>query len=506
MSVWLPTLPIDLVRRRDRRRGGRRGGGPDGSPILLVGQDRQRQVVLACCESAREAGVTPGLPVAEAGGLLPSGARVEAYTPESDAEALRAIAVWSRRFSPVVAPDPPDGVLLDATGCGPVHGGEEQLVGAVVEGFARHGLTARAAIAPTFGCAWALARFGDAEAAVVPEGGARNAIAPLPTRALRIDADVDAALAEVGIERVEHLLNLPRSTLPPRFGPDVLLRLDLALGHAIETIEPVRPSAPPEAERVFDGPTTRWDALELTVRGLLAEVCDALRARESGARRIEVELDRSDLDPTGFALSMSQPCRDARHLWSLARPQLERAHLGFGVEGVRARASRLGRLPHEQRERWREGAAVADAATERAVAELTDTLTNRLGPGGALVFEPRESHVPERAGRLRPVGIGGPAAQIDACPRHDRPTLLIDPPEPVRVMALTPDGPVMSVNWRGEDRRIVACIGPERIGPEWWAGDRSGRDYFKAQDERGQWLWVRRDTADGRWSVHGVWA
>ncbi len=454
-----------------------------------------------------DAGVAPGMPVAEAGGLLRRRTRLEACDPEGDAEALRAITLWARRFSPVVAPDPPDGVLLDVTGCGPVHGGEDALVRTTREAFGKIGFGARLAIAPTFGAARAVARFSGAQTTIVPDRGVRDAIAPLPVRALRIEPGTEAALAEVGIERIEHLLNLPRATLPARFGPGLLLQLDRALGGAIETIEPVRPPAPPEAERVFDGPTARWDALELTVRSLFEEVCAALHARESGARRVEIGLDRSDLEPTGFVLSMSRPSRDARHLWSLARPRLERAHLGFGVEAVRVRASRLARLPHEQRERWREGAAVADALVERAVSELTDTLVNRLGAPGAMVFEARESHLPERAGRLRPISIGAPAGSPGSAPTHgDRPTLLIEPPEAIDVMALTPDGPVMRVRWRGEDRRIVACLGPERLGPEWWVGDRSGRDYFKAQDEAGRWLWIRRDTADGRWSVHGVWA
>ena len=52
---------------------------------------------------------------------------------------------------------------------------------------------------------------------------------------------------------------------------------------------------------------------------------------------------------------------------------------------------------------------------------------------------------------------------------------------------------------------------PERIEHEWWSGplddprERSGRDYFKIQDDRGAWLWVYRRRKDNRWFCHGEW-
>ncbi len=107
----------------------------------------------------------------------------------------------------------------------------------------------------------------------------------------------------------------------------------------------------------------------------------------------------------------------------------------------------------------------------------------------------------------------------------DRPPVLLDRPEPVTVMALTPDGPPVRLRWRGMEQRITASAGPERIACEWWhlapgeyiGGQRhvgtkarrhevGDRDYFKVQDERGCWLWVYRVVETGQWFVHGLWA
>ena len=94
--------------------------------------------------------------------------------------------------------------------------------------------------------------------------------------------------------------------------------------------------------------------------------------------------------------------------------------------------------------------------------------------------------------------------------------MLLHRPEPITVMALTPDGPPARLRWRGMEQRITTSAGPERIAHEWWhegapseqarRHEMGNRDYFKVQDERGCWLWVYRVVETGRWFVHGLWA
>ncbi|MBK7404803.1 MAG: DNA polymerase Y family protein [Phycisphaerales bacterium] len=496
----------------------------DKRPILLVEQEGQKRIVAACCERAHKAGVRRGMPAGQARAAFPGDAvRLEPATPERDLAVLRALAVWAHQFSPIVALDEPDGLMLDVTGCERVFKGEARLLALVRERFAARGFTVRAAIAPSFGCAWAVARFGREPDAIVPEGGEREALRSLPVRALRIEAEAEYALGEVGITRVGELFDLPRSVLPVRFGPGLLFRLDQALGRAIETVEPVRPIAPPRVERCFAGPSTDLGAIGWCIRELLAELSAELLTRESGARRIDLTLDRSDLEPAQLAISMSRPNRDARHLWSLFEPRLARTHLGFGVERIEMVASRTARIRHEQGthagagEHWGSAADTPEAAL--AIAELADTLTNRFGRDRVVQAELAPSHLPERAERWRPAEVDRKpaaiekaieralqeAAELAPAPPPDRPTLLLPRPEPAEVVAITPDGPVARLCWRGVDHPVVACIGPERISPEWWRFLHPTRDYFRIQDAQGRWLWVFREMETGRWFVQGVW-
>jgi protein ImuB len=47
--------------------------------------------------------------------------------PELNAEALDRLAVWALRYSPLVAVDPPDGLVLNEAGAVRLHGGEEAM-------------------------------------------------------------------------------------------------------------------------------------------------------------------------------------------------------------------------------------------------------------------------------------------------------------------------------------------------------------------------------------------
>ena len=473
--------------------------------------------------------------LAHARALLPhNNVLVKPHQPHRELMALKALARWALRFSPIVAVDPPDGVLIDIAGCERLFHGERQLLTAITTAVAHLGFQNRLASASTFACAWAIARFGSPDQFIVPNARERKALEPLPIAALRVDQATIEALREVGIDRIGHLLKLPRSSLGARFGAPLLGRLDQAMGKAAETIDPVRPVEPPMVERIFAGPTTQLEAIQLAVRELLEELSEHLQQRECGVRLLELRFDRIDAEPIRETITLSRPSRDAKHLWSLLGPRVESINLGYGVERVVLTAQRWARLSHVQMKQW---GCDAEAAgnVERDVGALVDALANRLGSDRIMRAEPIETHVPERAFRYCAVmeeqrHEGTPqclaASQRRARgERHegiidaDRPPVLLERPEPITVMALTPDGPPARLRWRGMEQRITASAGPERIACEWWRegtppeqarrheGTKWGaRDYFKVQDERGCWLWVYRVVETGRWFVHGLWA
>ena len=95
-----------------------------------------------------------------------------------------------------------------------------------------------------------------------------------------------------------------------------------------------------------------------------------------------------------------------------------------------------------------------------------------------------------------------------------RPVRLIDPPEPVDILARSDTGTPIRLRWRKMTVEILRAEGPERICPEWWehldrhdfALSQQTRDYFRVCDQKGQMLWLFRSGSFGQdiWSVHGL--
>ena len=61
-----------------------------------------------------------------------------------------------------------------------------------------------------------------------------------------------------------------------------------------------------------------------------------------------------------------------------------------------------------------------------------------------------------------------------------------------------------------KSRPWVLRDGPERIESGWWDGADVRRDYFVAENPRGEIVWIYRDHRygidDGEWFLHGVFA
>lgn len=511
LCVYLTDWATDRVRRQQQS-----NNTDPHAPTLLARRDGQRELVAACCPRARAHGVRIGMTIAHARALIPESVIIAEHEPERDERALERLAVWaSARFSPSVAPEPPDALLLDITGCARLFRGETRLLRALLTGVTRLGFSCRGAVAPTFLGAWALARFADAACLVIDDRQElRAALRPLPVDALGLTPNTIQALQEVGVRSVGQIIDLPRASLPARFGPELLHALDRALGDgAIETIVPVRPVTPPRFEMLFDGPTTNFEAMNLAARRALDAIAADLARAECGARRIDLELLRAGLAPESITLLMSHPSRDADHLWKLAAPRLDKVNMGDGIEGVRAVARRVSRLAHRQMLALNDPRAhhAEPSSGDAAIAGALDAISARLGVDAALRMEPIASHLPERSSRMVPVIHAAPRSPADdaGAPPGARPPILLDTPRAVRVSLMTPEGPLLVI----DGVPVRSCAGPERIEPEWWRPpqasrmhSREPRDYYRVQCADGRWLWVFRQLASGKWFIHGQWA
>ena len=75
---------------------------------------------------------------------------------------LEGLADWCDRYTPLVALDGSDGLLLDVTGCTHLFGGEQAMASDLVSRLYGFGFSVRIGLAATPGAAWAAARFTNA--------------------------------------------------------------------------------------------------------------------------------------------------------------------------------------------------------------------------------------------------------------------------------------------------------------------------------------------------------
>ncbi|MEJ6849859.1 DNA polymerase Y family protein [Sinorhizobium fredii] len=500
VSVFLPTLPTDRIRRTDPSL-------LSDTPVVVIARSGSKRWVAAADRTALKLGLRVGMPAAKAQALVQGLMMIDA-DPAADVAALERLTLWAlSQYSPVVAMDPPDGIVMDTDGADHLQGGEELMLSGLVNRLRGRGLAAHAAIADTWGAAHALARNTSRETIIVPRGDTARAMNCLPLSSLRLPAEIVASLRTLGFTTVGDLAGTPRAPLTLRFGPEVGRRLDQMFGHIAEPIDPIRPAELVEVHRSFAEPIGAPETIEKYVTRLVRQLCLQLETRGLGVRRADLIVHRVDNTIQALRAGTAKPVRDIAWLTKLFRDRIERIEPGFGIEKLSLAAI----LAEPLIEAQSASSLIEEQVTD--VTPLIDVLSNR---GGQRIFRvaPVPSDVPERS-----VQRIAPTADEDGATwplNWPRPPRLLARPELIEVIALLPDHPPVSFTWRGKRRRVKRADGPERIFGEWWKRSSEWiavRDYFVVEDDVGERFWVFRsgdgvdaETGSHKWFMHGMFA
>jgi protein ImuB len=562
VSLWFPDYAVERFIRG--RMKARKAPPPAKLPFALVEAGAKGLRLVAVNAAARGFGLTRGQRLADARAAVPD-LLSELHEPDADMASLLGLCRWLERYSPWVSPDAPDGILLDVTGIAHLFGGEAAMLAEMAARLARYGFTARVSIAATIGAAWALARYSPPPSSRRKPGptdglgamsrqSSRGEMGPgfrrndeleeLPIEALRIDSESARTLRRLGLKTIGSLLDIPRASLARRFRGEtipenVLMRLDEALGHRDEPLNPLNPPSSFTAHRALMEPVVTPEGLEAILDSLVATLVRDLEAKAQGAVRLILKLFRSDGSRIAVPVGLSAPSHDLRHILRLLKPKLETIDAGLGIDAMTLEARETQAIAARQY------GFMEDAGGE-TLDQFNDRVMNRHETVIASLQEVA-SHIPERAEAplIRPSGTFSPhfvqgegerSARVSPSPRlrsergegghacklapqarkqwpdegRFRPLLIFDRPEPVSVIAAVPDGPPMRFTWRRVSRRVAKAQGPERIAPEWWrlSDGEASRDYYAIEDDKGRRYWLYREGLYGetqpRWFVHGL--
>jgi len=515
--LLLPSLPLDVFARA--------ASPAEAAKPFAVGSGGRTPRIVGANAGARDAGIHAGQLVSASLALAPD-LLLRDRDPGAEAAALTAVATWATQFTPAVALAPPDAVLAEIGGSLRLFGGLPHLTARLARGVLDLGYAARFALAPTSAAALLFARAESAEGnrtagSIAGKAGATRrqapaagfaaapmpdpqtwlgALLPLPLSLTEADPAAVATLAAAGITTFGQACALPRAALARRVGADFVALLDRVRGLIPDPRPPFVP--PPRYTGKLDlpAPVASVDALAFAVNRLVLELAGWLTGRGLGVTDMALALAHeryvgvaTGVSATTTSFALAAPAREPAHLVAVLRERLARIVLPAPVEAITLTskataplASRnLGLLPGD------------DTA---ATVPLLDRLRARLGEGAITLVAPHAEHRPERAWRNGKIGdrprFPGKAEAAWKTWSVPRPVWLLAEPEPL--------------GHRLEAQPWVLRDGPERIESGWWDGVDVRRDYFVAENPRGETVWIYRDHRyeidDGEWFLQGVFA
>jgi protein ImuB len=482
IAVHCHRLALDRVRRAH--------DDADDGPLAIC----DRLEVLQSNPTAEVLGVRPGVRRATALALA-STLRIVEHDPTEDAEALAQVADWLLQFTPGVALQPPDGVLLEIGASLRLFGGRECIEARIRDGLAALGFGLRLATAPTATAAWMLARWQDG-ARIEHESLLAAGLAPLPVTLLETAAPHAEALAAIGVRRFADLARLPRAGLARRWGPALLDQVDAALGRRAEPRRWFEARASFTLRLELLAQIEHAEALLFASHRMLLQLAGWLAARQSAAREAvlvgEHDSGRHACPPTRLVLRLAQPSRDPARWIGVLRERLAVLELPAPVHTLRLECTHTVRLPGTHGELF--PAAGTDA---EGLGRLVERLQARLGRDQVQRLMLAADHRPEAAYRVEPVedrAVRGPDVPLPGLPR---PLWLLPEPVPLSERDQRPW-------WRGP---LTLLAGPERIETGWWDDGLVQRDYFIAEDESAGWVWIFRTRSrddDAGWYLQGM--
>ena len=440
IGIHLPQLPLETVLR----------GSPSPDAWAVAEGDR----ILLADRKAQARGVRPGMLCTAALALAPQ-LRIRLRDGAAETERLLGIAAWAAQYTPSVALEFPDTLLLEVAGSLRLFGGLEKILAALRHGLAELGFVAQLGVAPTTRAASWLARSFVTQSALkssttrpvtaaktpatiksavtatsapapapapasasasaisrsVPSATSvpaapcaatpvatpetlKAALAPLPVSLLRGKADLPEALANLGIATLGEFLALPRDGLARRFGQGLLDQLDQALGAMPDPRIFFTIPASFHAGIELPSEVTQAQALLFAGKRLLAQLSGFLTARSGGVQRFSFRLAHREGRSTVIDVGLVAPARDAEHFALLLRERLGKLALREPVRSLSLEAGNIQPLAGANRSLLVDDKA-ATASSEWP--QLIERLRARLGAQAVQAIGVAAEHRPENA-------------------------------------------------------------------------------------------------------------
>jgi len=500
--------------------------------VAVVNGNGAAARVVAAAKNARQAGIRPGMTLAQARSVLPD-LVARGRDPAAEHSAHEALLELAFSLSPRVEDCAEHLVYAEVSGMErlfPGADGERHLGCSVLASAETLRLPLRIGIAANKLAARVAAERSDSPT-VVPAGQEAEFLAPLSLDHLHLASRLRETLGSWGITTAGELALLPADEVATRLGIAGIRALQAAQGVDAHPLVPLPP--PPT---LCEGSELEWavvmvEPLLFALRQSLERVQARLEQQDLVCRLIELELR---LEPEGIAcrrIRLPAPTRDVDALLSLIRLELETTPPPAPVVGFRCTV-----FPHQARCGQLTLFGPAELAPERLAATLAQ-LVARLGAERVGSPQLIDGHLPERSAcqafapppppKLRrpprrgrgllavrvlrpPVALEVITAEVTTAPAASPPCLVNDvpptatpPPDTSRLRLLSVASAVGATpRIQG---RVQVSAGPWHLETDWWSDAPVERDYWDVELTGGGLYRLFRDRSTNDWFADGVY-
>lgn len=276
--LWLPDWPVHALRNALAQ--SQQKQNPTAQPPLALVAGRR---VVACCATARAAGVRAGMRERDAQALSPT-LEFHPHDPDRDARAFAPVVSALDNVVAGVEIRRPGLAALRSRGPARYYGGEEPAAHAILDCVGGLGFTAaRIGIADGLFAAEQAARSAHTVKAIttVTAGDSRGFLAPLPV-ARATDPQLATTLQGLGIHTLGALAALPEDAVRQRFGPSGVAAHRRAMAAGPQHGSDIRPRTPPrdlaveaEFEVALNTGAQLTEAAHATIAGFFTDLAHA---------------------------------------------------------------------------------------------------------------------------------------------------------------------------------------------------------------------------------------
>ncbi|WP_117234425.1 Y-family DNA polymerase [Vibrio maerlii] len=450
-------------------------------PIAVV--DGLHHHIVQVNQAAKEVGIKSGMGLASAAALCHD-IQVHQYNAEIEHNKIKDIAQWLYLKTSDIALYPPQGILVRVTHMLSLYEGFHNYWQQLSEHLDELKVSYHFAFGYSMQQAQLLALSGS-QSATTDEALLKQALSTLPIELTGLHSHTHLStktieqLKRVGIKTIKELLALPIQELARKFDIQLVNYVGQLSGRFKTNVTFYHP---PEqfsryVELLYDIENIQW--LEKPLAKLFSQLETFLLSRNLVVYELEIVLHQRDTKPQAFSVTSAAGEYRASQWAQLSKLVMESIQIESAVNGLTLKAVRQGNLESHNDDLF------DSKRGQLSPLELISLLQAKLGKEKVQKITPTSDPRPEYSNRRYPAHQDGEKRNI-ACSDSVklRPSFLYSEPKPL-------------------EHKCTLISGPERIVTGWWDEHSVMRDYFIAQSDEGQWLWIFK-SPDKQWFVHGL--